>query len=503
MNKKINRNIDLSNLPSYYKGIDWKNSIGYSVDFSYNGVVGLFKIIYYEYPYVIINYDNSEYKILVEDIKKCGLGSIFNVSTLSFKYDIGKEFHDNNRNIVLTDKLRIIKNNMKIKHYKFTCLQCGWTEGIINETMLKRGCGCNCCKGTTVVEGINDIPTTDSWMISYFQNGYNEAKSFYKGSTQTIYPKCPDCGKVKSTKMMIREIFKHKGITCNCGDGISYPNKLMFNILEQLGITFICEYSPEWIKPKKYDFYFELHNQKYIIEMDGGLGHGKKVYKSSKLTPDETLEIDIYKEYMAVQNNISIIRVDCDYTTNIRSEFIKQNIISNTKLNDIFDFSLIDWNLCEEYALKNLTKTVCDYKALNNNSSTKDIGILFKLGTDTIATYLKRGSKLGWCKYSPEEEKQKAMKRSKNRKDINPVLCVNKNLVFYNLSECQRQSVQLFGEKFYTNSISKNIRGLTSTYKGLIFKYITKQEFNTIKSQSPELAFGDYFIIQNEETQAS
>lgn len=87
-------------------------------------------------------------------------------------------------------------------------------------------------------QGINDIPTTDSWMIDYFQGGLEEAKMYHSGSTKKIYPKCPTCGRIHNKQVSIVNI-RNQGFQCTCSDGIKYPEKFMINFLEQCGVNFI------------------------------------------------------------------------------------------------------------------------------------------------------------------------------------------------------------------------------------------------------------------------
>ena len=98
-------------------------------------------------------------------------------------------------------------------------------------------------------------------------NGINPFEIFCY-SKKKVWIKCQECG---NEKLIAFNNFINRGISCSkCGDGISFPNKICFNMLQQLNIDFISEYNPDWIKPKRYDFYFELNNEKYILEMDGG-----------------------------------------------------------------------------------------------------------------------------------------------------------------------------------------------------------------------------------------
>ena len=71
----------------------------------------------------------------------------------------------------------------------------------------------------------------------------------------------------------------------------------------QLKIDFETEYSPEWIKPKRYDFYFDG----IIVEMDGGLGHGN--YNSlNNMSGEDSKSIDNYKDKMAIEHGIQTQR---------------------------------------------------------------------------------------------------------------------------------------------------------------------------------------------------
>ena len=56
--------------------------------------------------------------------------------------------------------------------------------------------GCNCCSGKKVVKGINDIATTDPWMIPYFKNEEDVyTHSSCSGKVADVI--CPICNKEK------------------------------------------------------------------------------------------------------------------------------------------------------------------------------------------------------------------------------------------------------------------------------------------------------------------
>ena len=246
-------------------------------------------------------------------------------------------------------------------------------------------------KNTITCNQCNSISTTHFYLIKYFKNK-RDADKYSAYSSKRVSMKCPDCGHEKC--MLIRTLVTQKFSCPKCGDRISYPNKFMFNILEQLNINFISEYSPKWIKRKRYDFYFELNNKKYIIEMDGGW-HTKD-NKFNGQTKEESKDIDDYKNKMAEEHNIEVVRINCCKS---ELEYIKCNIIKS-KLNELFDLSKIDWNKCHEFICGNLIKKICNLwnsGIINPSIIAKEL----KLSPNTIRTHLKRGNKLGWCNYIP------------------------------------------------------------------------------------------------------
>ena len=83
-------------------------------------------------------------------------------------------------------------------------------------------------------------------------------------------------------------------------------------------------------------------------------------------------------------------------------EYIKNSIL-NSKLNELFDLSKVDWLKCEEFALKNIVKEVCEYWEKNNNNENiiPHMTNIFKCNDNTIRNYLHKGNKQGWCNYKP------------------------------------------------------------------------------------------------------
>lgn len=213
---------------------------------------------------------------------------------------------------------------------------------IVSCANFNKGRRCPICAGKKVVKGINDIGTTHKELIPYFLNE-NDAYMHSNGSGKKCLFKCLECGHVK--QITIHSFIKH-GFSCPvCNDGISYPNKFMANLLKQINIKFESEYSPDWISPKRYDFY--LPEYKIIIEMDGKFHFEHN--DLSNQTNEELKSIDDFKDDVALKNGIYVIRVDCNYKHNNRMEYIV-NSIKNSNLVQIFDLKDFDYDICNENA---------------------------------------------------------------------------------------------------------------------------------------------------------
>jgi len=463
------KKVFLDYLPKLGTKTDWKNSIGYSVQFIYDSFKGEIKIIEYNNKILTLNYNGNEFMMSSGGFISCKLGRIMSkvYPDSGFRYKIGETLIDDKRNLTITEREHQQDKTQNWKWYKYTCNKCGWTEGWVRENNLVSGKGCSCCCPTprVVVEGINDIPTTAPWMVKYFQGGYDEAKLYVKNSGKRIYPICPECGQIKHNGSTIDHINCSGYVTCSCSDGQSYSTKLMAAILNQLDVEYKTEYSPKWIHLKRYDFYIPSKN--IIIEMDGGF-HFKDNSRSG-VTYEESKQVDDYKDLKASENGIEVIRIDC-IKGNL--DFIKQNILDSS-LSTIFNLLNIDWIKCEEFTLRNLMKAVCKYKKDNPTLSAPKIGKIMNLSVGTIIRYLKQGTELGLCYYNPIEEKSMS---SSNNGSIGHQIEIFKNEkslgVFKSITELRRQSENLFKVKLSHPGIIGVCDGTKDIYKGFIFKYI-------------------------------
>ena len=184
---------------------------------------------------------------------------------------------------------------------------------------------------------------------------------------------------------------------CNCGKKNKYPERLMKSVLDKFDINLITQLNKKhfsWCENKRYDFYFKLNEEEYIIETHGGQ-HYKTAWKELK----ETQKNDKYKYELAIQNGIkpeNYIVLDCRYSN---FNYIKNNI-ENSVLKQIFDLDTICWEDIQQQIETNMVKEVCEYYNKNDlKGTTKDLLQHFNISKVAI-DYLKKGNEVGWCIYN-------------------------------------------------------------------------------------------------------
>lgn len=378
--------------------IDWKSNVGFTLLFYINGEKHSLKIIedcgiHGKSHYVKVKFDNNVVKdFRTERLKTLEFKKIY--YQYSFKYQPGD----------IVNGLRIIKQiaqkrekyNWVEKKYQCICLKDSY-EFITSENSLERNCGCPVCSNRKIIAGINDVATTDPWMVTYFKDK-SEAYKYSSRSGHTITCKCPICGEEKITQI---EVLHRYGFRCNfCSDKISHPNKLMTYALLQLQNNNIIrnfqrEFSAQWAGGYKYDGYFEMEKFAFIIEMDGGFHFNDNTFNNQKY--QDTQKLDELKKSLAESHDIIVLRVDCNYKTMTdRDSYIINNL--KTTLSNYLDVSTIDWDKCISQANNNLVYEICDkYKS---GLGRKQIGDQYSwLSNTTIGNYLQIGTQCGFCDY--------------------------------------------------------------------------------------------------------
>lgn len=359
------------------------------------------------------------------------------------------------------------------KWYKYKCNNCGWSEGWIQESDLTKGTNCGCCRGFKVIKGINDFGTSHPEKLKFFID-IQEAYTHSINSGEIAHLQCPTCGLKKETtfhnfhknnfycsycqalpnirpdltdyfinkseawnytignnnpillqckdcgfkKLMTIHSLSSDGFFCpRCSDGISYPEKFMMEVLEQLNISYVYQFNSiyqQWCSKYRYDFYLSDINT--IIEVHGAQHLEEKnqfVTKHNNKTNKEIfLQIqknDNIKKELALTNGIEHYIIIL--APKSRKEILKTNIIKS--LSFLFDLQNINWDKCHEKAQKSLVKKVCEkYNELIIQQQNKPISIIaqqLQISESTVRIYLHRGTEIGWCNYQ-------SIKKLKKRK---------------------------------------------------------------------------------------
>ncbi|MCR5195953.1 MAG: MerR family transcriptional regulator [Pseudobutyrivibrio sp.] len=483
--------VDLCDIPRDVRGgYAWKKAAekNSSVRYSYKGVEGVLVIIGYENRNLLVRINNQEKRITAADLGNGKIAKLTGVLSYDYKYYEGQRLKDGDTDITILKQIK--SKNGKAKAYKYQCNKCG-QENTINEgNISNKGC-CPVCKGLIVVEGFNDIATTDKWMIPFFQNK-EDAKRYYHGNhTSKIHFICPDCGRIKKNTMTLDTLYRTRSIGCVCKDGFSYPNKFMYSVCEQLLSCNIInyfkdEFTAKWLGKRRFDFYLEWNSEnKLIVEMDGGFHSGKS--RDKNISPKVLKEIDRWKDFKAREEGIEVVRID---STISKKDYLKEKIID--ALSNYFSLEVVNWDEADKFAISNFAKEVCDYYSKNNNILPEDLANIFHIATSTARRYIHIGEEAGWCEYNYEFSNnskyryaRQEMKEKENRikdvceyynnhapigaKEIAKVFNIHHGTALRYLKNCEKYGFIPY-DKNYTKEI--NINKLKKTKKDSLKKAI-------------------------------
>lgn len=342
-----------------------------------------------------------------------------------------KEVMELNPNIIVESEY--INTHTKIWH---RCKIDGYMWKTAPSNILS-GCGCPVCgkkKIGDAPEYKNSIWASD--FKSYLEQFLTEdqMKTYMPYSSKKIIATCPNCGTLKKTTpaLLIR-----RGIKCQvCSDGISYPNKFGRSFIKQIKNVYNLkfEYSPEWliINGNKcyFDIYFEYNNSKYIIEMDGNVGHGNFEYNMDN-NEKYGKKQDLVKDNLAEKHNIKVIRIDSRIST---LEYIKNNIINSELVNILgFNENDIDWNFCANNAVSSLAIKARDL--WEEGHMIKDIATKLEVSTGTIKRYLKQLAEINACSYTPNKARKRAAKITNQNHEGRSVIYLKTNRIYKSIKE--------------------------------------------------------------------
>lgn len=376
-------------------------------------------------------------------------------------YALNENINTKTGSIKITKRYYEDGNNIKSylgKYYYYICNVCGYEcddQHIIHENNLKKGSGCARCTGRDGdIFAIKRISEYAPWMIHYLKNK-SDADIYGIGSKHLVEVVCPDCGHEDSKRIM--SMYRN-GFHCNkCGDGISYPEKFVREVLNQLGVTFIYQLSKhhfEWIGKYRYDFY--LPDLNMIIETHGGQHYYEGFINGRTLKEEQ--ENDIAKKNLAINNGVKeYIVIDCRESN---KQWIANSV--NKELSKYFDLAMINYNKCEEAALKSIVKKVCDYYKDNKNPKMSHMIKVFGLNRTTIIKYLKKGTILKWCCYIPRP-KCRRIRVYKDGKFVGE---------FESIKDFVQYANEQFNIKISSHSVTAVCQGKYSHTKGFICEYI-------------------------------
>ena len=258
------------------------------------------------------------------------------------------------------------------------------------EPVMHGKSGCPYCSGNKPIIGETDLWTTRPDIAKLLKNP-EDGHIYKECSNKDVEFICPNCGKT-----IVNDLCRvcKQGFSCRfCSDGISYPNKVMRNVLEQLNIEYIPEYKIGDCR-RYYDFYVPQH--KMIIEMHGvqhftGWSHNKEDFIKQQ-------ENDEFKKQHALINGIlHYIVIDCSVSD---IDFISNNIL-NSELNKFYDLSVIDWQQGNKYASSSLLVEVSNL--YNDGHTIPYIMDKLKISRSTVQVYLRRAEKGGLCQWDRDD----------------------------------------------------------------------------------------------------
>lgn len=279
-----------------------------------------------------------------------------------------------------------------------------------------QGYGCPYCSNKRVLIGFNDLWTTDpdiANLLTNAQDGY----MYTRGSEAKLDFTCKNCG--FASKHIIYNATKY-GVSCpKCSDGISFANKFMFNMLEQLQVDFDCEYSIIG-QDYRYDFFLKTYNM--IIEM-----HGRQHYEgwNDKRSLEEIQRVDKEKMIYAKKSGINTYIVINSSKSDMN--YISNNIIQS-KLSDLLDLSIVDWKQCLFYASSSMVKHAA--KLYNEGYTNTEMFKKLHISMTTIWKWLKIAKDLNLCDYHPV---------NKFIDSIRQIVCVTTLEVFNSITEASQK----------------------------------------------------------------
>ena len=325
---------------------------------------------------------------------------------------------------------------------------------IAPRSILDGKAGCPYCSHRKVFVGETDMWTTNPDLASMLKNPDDGYKYFATGSQKVDWI-CPSCG--LGINKTINNVNMY-GLSCpRCSDGMSFSEKLIYELLSQLDCEFVHDKTTTWSDNKRYDFY--ISTMSLIIETNGSQHYGHSFVRFSDETRkprtlDEEIANDEYKKKLALSNGIEhYVVLDCRESD---LDYIKASIL-DSELSTLFDLSNIDWCKCfKATATSNIM--LCANLWNDGMKNTQDISDYTGIHISSVISNLKKAAKSGLCDF--------VINYNKNRKRYpNKVLCVETQKVYEYIKDVK--------EDGYSNShVSKCCHGIIETAYGMHWQFI-------------------------------
>jgi DNA-directed RNA polymerase subunit RPC12/RpoP len=255
------------------------------------------------------------------------------------------------------------------------------------------GQGCPYCDNKKILIGFNDMWTTNPELAKLLLNPEDGYKHTHR-SNKKIDWKCLDCGNVIKNKSPNSV---NGNFSCPiCSDGISFPEKVIYNILKIKNVLFKKEMLFDWGNNKRYDFY--LYDYNTIIETHGLQHKDGGFERMDGRTLLEEQKNDEHKKELASFNKIqNYIEIDASNTS---FKVYKEKILQSG-LNEIIDINDICWEDVYLKSSKSLLVEACNYWN-NVEQNVMKISEHLSINRNTVTIYLKRGADINICSYTVE-----------------------------------------------------------------------------------------------------
>lgn len=386
------RIIDLEKLPKYnYRGnlvTDWSNSIGVKLHFIYQDIQDEFVIVGYnkEKRTLSVNYKDGLFEIQTSNILKHAIGSLFGKcgsKLTGYKYEVGNIYYDKE----IISRNRIKKKGIVSKNYTYKCIFDGYIGNQPESHIDKHKCPV--CSENVIIPHVNGLQVKYPYIYKMIIDRNKECLA----QNDKAHWECPQCKNINYTKIA-NLIHNKPSFPCVfCSDGISFPEKILRNVMKYVSDSFVVQASFNWSDGRRYDVF----DNDIFIEIHG-IQHYERTFETcGGRSLEEEQENDRLKEQLAFlyyKNIKDYIVIDARISD---FEFIKENILKSN-LKNYYNLSLVDWNEVYMNSLKSLVIQVA--KFINDEMSINEISDAMKLDRHTVRRYIKQAVDLKLCNYS-------------------------------------------------------------------------------------------------------